>query len=103
LSAGKNRHEERRNFGSFFRKNKNESKKTARRKKPIQAHTGTENAERENEKKRLVEADGEEEEVHYILYQKHIFKVNSQPKKIIFECEPLLLVLALLSVSPQSN
>lgn len=35
----------------------------------------------------------EEEEVHYILYQKHIFKVNSQPKKkIIFECEFRLLL-----------
>jgi hypothetical protein len=45
---------------------------------------------RTQREKRLVEADDEEEEVHYILYQKHIFKVNR--KKIIFECEPLLLV-----------
>lgn len=77
--------EKRRNFvGFLFRKNKNRQKiASVEEHDPYkhmkrQAQAGR-HREREK-KKRLVEAD-DEEEAHYILYQKHIFKVNSQPKK----------------------
>lgn len=91
--------EKRRNFvGFLFRKNKNRQKiASVEEHDPYkhmkrQAQAGR-HREREK-KKRLVEADDEEEEAHYILYQKHIFKVNSQPKKNIFECVFLLLRVA---------
>jgi hypothetical protein len=69
-------------------------------KQPIQAHKQGEGKHRKRErgserrKKRLVEADDEEEEVHYILYQKHIFKVNSQPKKSFSNARTLLVTVA---------
>lgn len=78
---------ERRNFVGFFYifgriRTSGGKKHTQANKKHTQAHAA-ENAERENEKKDWLKlmTRGEEEEVHYILYQKHIFKVNSQPKK----------------------
>lgn len=82
--------EKRRNFVGFFfsfQKNKNRQKIASVEENNPYKHKRRQKAGRHRErekKKRLVEADDEEEEAHYILYQKHIFKVNSQPKKNYF-------------------
>lgn len=62
------------------------SKKRVWGKKPTHTHAegkASRQAQRKERRKKKIGWGwrGEEEEVHYILYQKHIFKVNSQPKK----------------------
>lgn len=101
----------------FFRKNKNPAhtknaksdwvwmEKNPYRHKARKAKRAGRHREKREEKKDWLRLTGrgggrEEEEVHYILYQKHIFKVNSQPKKKSFSNVSFAFFFIM---SPQSN